>query len=138
MNDNFMRFVLGVVIVVGLSIGGWELYKYWGKYAQKEPEVAAAAGADISGDELPGLPSNLESALVSARQQGTDGLHDFLAAHRDAIKDPRLAWIELDYVVLLAQNSPGQARREFAQIKARVAPDSPVYPRIKQLEKTYE
>jgi hypothetical protein len=41
-------------------------------------------------------------------------------------------------VVLLAQSSPGEARREFAKVKSRVPPGSPVYNRVKQLEKTYE
>ena len=65
-------------------------------------------------------------------------MHDFLAAHGDKIADPRKAWIELDYVVLLAQSSPGAARQKFQEVKSRVQPDSPVYGRVRQLEKTYE
>jgi hypothetical protein len=137
MNDNFMRFVLGLIIVIGLSIGGWQLNQYWGKYKEKEPERAPAT-AYVSGEQLPGLPPDLELPLARARQEGAEALQEFLVAHGNAISDPRLAWIQLDYVVLLAQNSPGEARHEFAKIKSRVPPDSPVYSRVKQLEKTYE
>jgi hypothetical protein len=54
------------------------------------------------------------------------------------IQDPRKAWIELDYCVVLARENPKEARRIFDQVKQRIRPDSPVYPRIKQLEPTFE
>jgi hypothetical protein len=76
--------------------------------------------------------------LEIARNRGATGLRDFLARYGKNIDDPRRAWIELDYVVLLAQSSPGEARREFAKVKSRIQSDSPVYNRVKQLEKTYE
>jgi len=44
----------------------------------------------------------------------------------------------LDYVLVAAPGDPAEARRVFAQVKARLTPRSPVYPRMKQLEKTYE
>ena len=52
--------------------------------------------------------------------------------------DPRLAWIELDYVVEVAPSDPAAARKVFAQVKARLTPTSPVYSRMQQLEKPYE
>jgi len=134
-----MKFLVGLVIVVGLSLGVWQLHEYWGQFKAKEPESAAATvPMEVSGDQLPGLPSKLQSALDMARSRGAAGLHDFLATYGNKIEDPRRAWIELDYVVLLAQSSPGAARQEFAKIKSRVPPDSPVFNRVKQLEKTYE
>jgi len=138
MNDNFMRFVLGAIIVIGLSIGGWQLYQYWGKFKDKEPETSAPAVVANSGDELPGMPAQLQPVLDLARQRGAVGLRDFLAQYGNSIADPRKAWIELDYVVLLAQSSPGEAREEFAKVKSRVPRNSPVYNRIQQLAKTYE
>jgi hypothetical protein len=133
-----MKFLVGLIIVVGLSIGAWQLYEYWGQFKEKEPEAAAPAQPDVSGDQLPGLPPKLQPVLDIAQRRGAVGLHDFLATYGDKIDDPRRAWIELDYVVLLAQSSPGAARQEFAKIKSRVQPGSPVYNRVKQLEKTYE
>jgi hypothetical protein len=134
-----MRFLVGLIIVIGLALGAWQLHEYWGNFKEKEPAPAAAPPpADVSGDQLPGLPPKLQPLLEIARNRGATGLRDFLARYGKNIDDPRRAWIELDYVVLLAQSSPGEARREFAKVKSRIQSDSPVYNRVKQLEKTYE
>ena len=132
-----MRFLVGLIIVVGLSLGAWQIYQYWGNFREKKP-AAAVAPPEVSGDQLPGMLPRLQPVLDAARKRGAPGLHDFLTMYGNTISDPRRAWIELDYVVLLAQSSPGEARREFAKVKSRVPPDSPVYNRVKQLEKTYE
>ncbi len=133
-----MKFLVGLIIVVGLLLGAWQLHQYWGTFKEKEPETVAPAPPDISGDQLPGMSPSLQPVLEEARRRGAAGLHDFLTMYGNTISDPRRSSIELDYVVLLAQSSPGEARREFAKIKSRVPPGSPVYRRVKQLEKTYE
>ena len=132
-----MRFLVGLIIVVGLSLGAWQIYHYWENFREKKA-AAVAAPPEVKGDQLPGMLPRLQPVLDAARKRGAPGLHDFLTLYGNTINDPRRAWIELDYVVLLAQNSPGEARREFAKIKSRVPPDSPVYNRVRQLEKTYE
>ena len=135
-----MKYVIGLIIIGGLALGGWNLYEYWGKFKDKNSGETAAAPAQpqVSGEQLPGLPPRLQPVLDEARQRGATGLHDFLTMYGNTVSDPRRAWIELDYVVLLAQSSPGAARQEFAKVKTRVSPGSPVYTRVKQLEKTYE
>ena len=134
-----MRYVVGLIIIIGLALGAWQIHEYWGNFKEKEPVNAAPTPPqDVAGDQLPGLPPKLQPLLEIARNRGASGLRDFLAKYDKSIDDPRRAWIELDYVVLLAQGSPGEARREFAKVKSRIQPDSPVYNRVKQLEKTYE
>jgi len=133
-----MKFLVGVIIIVGLSMGGWQLYQYWGNFKEKDTTAIAPAEPEISGDQLPGMPPKLQPVLDVARKRGAAGLHDFLTMYGNTINDPRRASIELDYVVLLAQSSPGQARQEFAKVKSRVPSNSPMYNRVKQLEKTYE
>jgi len=54
------------------------------------------------------------------------------------VDDPRKAWIELDYVVGIAKDDPQKRKRIFADVKGRTPTTSPVYARIKTLEKTYE
>ena len=54
------------------------------------------------------------------------------------IKDPRLAWIELDYALKVAPSNPLEAKRVFAELRDRTTPQSPIYPRVKALEKTME
>ena len=97
------------------ALGVWQLYQF----LEKIQETAAArilrpvlAGA--RGDQLPGLPPKLEPALEAARRQGAAGLRDFLAANGKNVADPRLAWIELDYVLVVAPGDPAEARKVFA------------------------
>ncbi len=134
-----MKFLIGLVIVVGLSLGAWQILQFWNK-AQEPPRAAVAPGPETvsNGEQLPGLPPKLQPVLEAAQQRGAAGLRDFLAGHGKNVADPRLAWIELDYVLVVAQSDPAEARKVFAQVKARLQPDSPVYGRMKQLEKTYE
>jgi hypothetical protein len=133
-----MKFLVGLIIIVGLSLGAYQLYEYWGKFKEPEAVTATPAAPQISGQELPGLVPRLEPILETAQRRGAPGLHDFLNTYGNTVSDPRRAWIELDYVVLVAQNNPAEARRVFAKVKSRVSANSPVYPRVQQLEKTYE
>jgi len=130
-----MRFLIGVVIIVGFSLGFWQLYKYWGTF--KPQPVSAAVQPDIPEDQLPGMLPSLQPYLEAARQRGAAGLHDFLTTYSQMVNDPRRAAIELDYVLLVAQSNPDEARRVFAKVKGRLQPNSPVYNRMKQLDKTY-
>jgi hypothetical protein len=132
-----MKFVIAVVIIVGLSLGVRQLYQYWGTFREKAPAVVAAP-AEVPEEQLPGLPDSLQPALEEARQHGAAGLRSFLEAHGKSIQDPRRASIELDYVLLATQSNPGEARRVFGKVKERLTPESPVYDRMKKLEKTYE
>ena len=132
-----MRFIIAAIIVIGFALGFWQFWNYYHEFKGSDsPAAAAAPTVDVS--QLPGLPSDLESPLATAQQHGAQSLRKFLKSYRSRIHDPRLAYIELDYVVLVAKSDLAQARSVFAQVKARTPPDSPVYPRVKALEKTYE
>ncbi len=134
-----MKFIIGAIIVIGLAVGGWNLYVYWGNFKDKDDSSPhAAAPVQIDSAQLKGMPSSLEPMLDAAKKRGAIGLHDFLTTYGKVIADPKLASIELDYVVLVAQSSPGDARTTFAKVKKRIGPGSPVYSRVKQLESTYE
>ena len=135
-----MKFLISVVIVVGLSLGVWQIHQFWVKTQGPVQTVPGAPSAPViaSGDQLPGLPPKLQPVLEAAQQRGAAGLRDFLAANGKNVADPRLAWIQLDYVLVVAQSDPAEARKVFAQVKQRLTPASPVYTRMQQLEKTYE
>lgn len=87
---------------------------------------------------LTGLPPSLENAFQNAEKQGAVGLKNFLIGYRQYLRDPKLADIELDYVVLVSRQDPAEAKRVFQAVKERTSRTSPVYPRIKSLEKTYQ
>ena len=84
------------------------------------------------------MPGELEASLNLAQSRGAGGLHDWLGAYGSRLQDPRLAWIQLDYVVLVARSDPAEARLVFNAVRQRVKPESPVYDRVKQLEPTYQ
>jgi hypothetical protein len=133
-----MKFLIALVIIVGLSLGAWQFYTYWGNYKAKDAPSERQRPAEIPDDQLEGMPSALQPALNAARERGAPGLKDFLSTYGNTINDPRRAAIELDYTVLIAPSNPSEARRAYAKVKARLQPTSPVYDRMKQLEKTYE
>ncbi len=135
-----MKALIAILIIVGAAFGGWQIYSYWvdvkGKGKTKETSVEAQP--QVNGSQLPGLLPTLEGPLATAQGQGASGLRQFLTRYGKTISDPRLASIELDYVVLVARENPGEAKKVFARVKQRTTASSPVYPRVKQLEKTYE
>jgi hypothetical protein len=131
--------LIAVLIIALFCFGGWRLFFYWEKV--KNEEVVAqkeAAAAAVVGDQLPGVPHELEQSLRAAEAQGAAALGNWLKVHGRSIQEPRKTWIELDYCVLLSRADPASARRLFAEIKSRTPPTSPVWPRIQRLEKTYQ
>ena len=134
-----MTKLIAALIIAAVLYGGWELFFYWERVkneeeTKKKQEIAQA----VTEDRLPGVPYQLEPSLKAAREQGAAGLKNWLKTYNASIQDPRKAWIELDYCVLLSRQDPAEARRLFAEIKSRLSPDSPVWARIKRLEQTYE
>jgi hypothetical protein len=134
-----MTKLIAALIIVAALYGGWHLFLYWDKVRNEEQTAQKQAVAStVDSRQLPGMPQQLESALDAAEKQGAAGLKNFLKTYDRSLQDPRKAWIELDYVQRLARDEPVEAKRRFAEIRDRVGPASPVWPRIKQLEKTYE
>ena len=137
-----MRQLIGLLLIIGALWGCQQLFHYWERVkARKEAEDRGGAPppASVAGTAaLPGLPANLEPSFQAAQKQGVAGLKNWLKLYRPYLSDPRLAAIELDYVVLISSSNPTEARQLFAAVKQRTPTNSPVYPRIKQLEKTYQ
>ena len=134
-----MRKVIGLLLILGAFWGIQQLIRHYQsvKEGQLAGEGSGQPAARVDSTALPGLPPALEASLQAARKRGATGLNKWLKDYRPYVSDPRLAAIELDYVVLIGSNNIQEARRVFAAVKQRTPPDSPVYPRIKQLEKTY-
>ena len=134
-----MTKIISVLIVVLVLYGGWHLFLYWEQVKnQEETAKKQEAAAIVAGDQLPGVPQGLQASLQAAQKEGAAGLRNWLKTHGRSIQDPRKAWIELDYCVAVARENPSEARKVFAQVKERTPATSPVFPRIKQLEKTYQ
>jgi hypothetical protein len=134
-----MTKLIAALIIVAVLCGVWQLFLYWEKVKnEEETKQKQEAAAAVMGDQLPGLPYQLEASLQTARKQGAAGLRNWLKSNSRSVEDPRKAWIELDFCVAVAREDPAEAKRVFASVKERIGPASPVWARMKQLEKTYE
>jgi hypothetical protein len=134
-----MTKLIAAFIIIVVLYGGWHLFLYWEKVRDEDKiKQKQEAAATVAEDQLPGLPDKLAPSLQAAKNQGAPGLKNWLKNYGRMVQDPRKAWIELDYCVLMSHDDLPEARRVFAEVKARTPPSSPVWPRVKQLEKTYE
>jgi hypothetical protein len=128
-----------VAIVIAVALGAWQLFDYWEKISdEKDTQQKNAASAVVNPQSLQGLPQGYEASLEAAQQQGGAALGNWLKVYGSAIQDPRKAWIQLDYVLLITRDNPKEATRIFNDVKDRTPPSSPVWPRVHDLEKGYQ
>lgn len=133
------KALLTIAIVAIVGLGAWYIFEYWQKVSdEKATQQKEAAASVVNEDSLQGLPSGWETSLHTAEQGGADALGNWLKTYGNGVQDPRKAWIQLNYVVLITRDNPGEAKRLFADVKGRTQPNSPVWPRIQAMEKTYE
>jgi hypothetical protein len=134
-----MTKVITAVLILAALYGGWQLFFYWERVKNEEVQTERdRKTATLAGDQLAGVPFQLESSLQAAQQQGAAGLTNWLKTYGASIQDPRKAWIELDYALVLSRVNPSEARNIFSAVKERTREDSPVWKRIKQLENTFK
>jgi hypothetical protein len=134
-----MTKLIAALMILAVLYGGWELFFYWEKVKhEQETQKKQAASSVIDPEGLDGLPRSLQPALRAAEAQGAPGLQNFLKTYGRSLQDPRKAWIELDLCLLIAREDPAEARRLFAEVKKRTPETSPIWPRIKKLENTFE
>ena len=136
-----MKVLIGVVIALIVAIGGYKLFEHWEAVNQQRGlEEKAARGGDINPDNLPGLPWQLTQKLRGAQQAGPASVKNFIeyCKRLPDVKDPRLAWIELDYAVMITSTDPVEAKKIYQAVKKRTPEDSPIQPRLKAMAKNYE
>lgn len=134
-----MTKLIAAVMILAVLYGGWELFFYWERVKnEEEVQKKQEAAAVVVGEQLSGLPQPLEAPLKAAEANGAVGLRNFLKTYGRSVQDPRKAWIELDYCLLISREDPSEAKRIFAEVKGRTPETSPVWPRIKKLGKAYE
>ena len=134
-----MTKAIWVLIILAVGYFGYLVFQQWDK-ARLEHENARrqAAVAAVTPESLPGIPYQLEASLKAAMQKDPAAFRTWLKTYGSSIQDPRKAWIELDFCVAIARENPAEAKRIFAGVKGRVPPASPVWPKMKELEKTFE
>jgi hypothetical protein len=128
-----------IAVVVVVALGGWKLFEYWETVEDEKFNAEKnAVSAVVNPDSLPGLPPGYDASLRAAQQQGTAALGNWLKVYGPAVQDPRKAWIQLDYVLLITRENPQEAKRIFNEVKDRTPPNSRVWPRVHELEKSYQ
>jgi len=134
-----MKALISIFIIVLFVFCGWKLFSYYQKVeAENDSRQKVEAGADIKPENLPGLPYQLYTSLQTAQNNGPTGLRDWLKAYGAQVQDPRKAWLEMDCSLALLRTDPNDAKRIFKAVKERTSTNSPVYPRLRQLEKSFE
>jgi hypothetical protein len=134
-----MTKLIAALFILAVAYIGFLVYQQWDK-AREEHDNARhqTAAAVVTPEALPGMPYQLEPSLRAAREKGPVAFQAWFKSQERQIVDPRRAWIELELCVALARENPAEARRIFAGVKERVPPASPVWPKMKELEKTFE
>jgi hypothetical protein len=133
-----MTKIIGILIIAVVVWGGYELFEMWDRYDKEQDVKAKEAAHPFSPQSLAGMPPGLEPSYATAEKNGAAGVRNWLKINGARVEDPRRAWIELDYVVLVAHDDPVEAKKVFADVKGRTPETSPVYKRIKELQNTYE
>jgi len=135
-----MKALISILIIVAVIFVAYKVFQRWEQVQAEQSKKKAAETQVVDGASLPGVPPEMEMGLEQAYREGAVGLRRWLerAKRSGRVKDPRLAYIELDYVVMVAKEDPEEARRVFAEVQSRIGPDSPVYPRVQNLAKTYQ
>lgn len=136
-----MKALIGILIALVVGMGAYRIYDHWEKVKERRVlDERAARGADINPDQLPGMPWQLVQKLREAQSADAATFKRFIDSCKNYpdVKDPKLAWVELDYVVMISAKDPVEAKKIFQEVKKRTPEDSPIYPRIKALEKNYE
>lgn len=134
-----MTKAIWVLIIVVIGYIGYAIFQQWDK-ARIEHDTGkqAAAAVGVQGEGLPGMPPQLESGMKAAKERGPAAFRTWFNANQALLSDPRKAWIQLDLCVAMTRENPSEAKQIYADVKKRVPPSSPVWARMKELEKTFE
>ena len=136
-----MKLLITILVILGVVVGAYKLFDYWDQTSQdQEVNKRLEDGSDIVETELPGMPYTIEYKYGQMKAKGVSGLKEFLDAYGKAPKfqDPRKAWVELDYVVMIAGSDPVQAKKIFADVKGRIRTNAPIYRRIRKMSATFD
>jgi hypothetical protein len=139
-----IKSIITLAFIGLLAYGGWEAWQMWQKYDSSNDQTRQeeAAVKCIDPTQLAGMPQAWEDSYQKANDAAKAGdltaLRAWLKMYGQHVNDPRRAWIELDYMVMISKEDPQEAKLIYESVRDRTPQNSPVYPRIKLLEKTYE
>ncbi len=134
-----MTKVIWILIILVIGYGGYLLFQQWDKARlEHDGQKKAEAAALVTGESLSGMRQELEAGLRNAKDKGPVAFRAWFSANEKLLADPRKAWIELELCVAMSRENPSESKKIFAALKKRVPPSSPVWPKMKEMEKTFE
>jgi hypothetical protein len=134
-----MTKVIWIFIILVVGYGGYLLFQQWDKARlEHDGQKKAEAAALVTGESLLGMRQELETGLRTAKDKGPVAFRAWFTTNERLLADPRKAWIELELCVAMSRENPSEAKKIFAALKKRVPPSSPVWPKMKEMEKTFE
>ena len=133
-----MTKLIWALIIAAVAFVGYRVYLHWAKIHEEREGKKEVPVVAVSGDSLPGMPAHLDAGCRAARDKSPAAFRAWFNANEKQLSDPRKAWIELDLCVAIRRDNPAEAKEIFARVKKRVPPSSPVWPRMKELEKAFE
>lgn len=134
-----MTKAIWILIILVAAYVGYRLFQQWDQarlehHGQKKAEATSV----VTGESLPGMRQDLESSLRLAKDKGPAAFRSWFSTNEKTLADPRKAWIELELCISMSRENPAEAKRIFAGVKKRVPPSSPVWSKMKEMEKTFE
>jgi hypothetical protein len=134
-----MTKAIWILIIFVAGYIGYRLFQQWDQARlEHDGQKKAEAAAVVTGESLAGMRPELETGLRTAKDKGAMAFRAWFNANEKLLADPRKAWIELELCVAMSRENPSEAKKIFAGIKSRVPPSSPVWTKMKDLEKTME
>jgi hypothetical protein len=131
-----MTKLISILVILVVGFIGYHLFEYW-QSVNKEEDIKKPANQMVSEDQLPGMPYQLQQSYQKAKEK-TATLREWLKTYGATVQDPRKAAIQLDFCMMVAREDVSEAKRVFAEVKQRTSKTSPIWPRIEQMQKTYE
>ncbi len=125
------RIVPAILVMAVILAGAWLWIRSW------PMDVPPASASGIDEATLSGVPVAFVPALDAARLRGAPALREWMLQHEKRCLDPRLGWIQLEYAALVRNTKPAEAKVYFEMVKARTPTNSPILPRIRQLEPAF-
>jgi hypothetical protein len=136
-----MKHLLNLLLLLAVLWLGKELYNFWLRVKAKADAQDRGQAAEVQKPAesavMAGLPPSMEPSLQEAMKQGAPALEAWLKQNGNYVADPRRASIELDYAVLIGSKDFARARQIYSDVRGRTPTNSPVYPRVRQLERTF-
>lgn len=135
-----MKNLIGLAMIAAVLYGAYKLWEvYDASNTTQRMEQKVQANREF-GQHLQGLDYRLEQRLRESYAKGVLGLAAFIKDYGNSpsFLDPRLAWVEMDYAMLLIQRDPIKAKKVFQQVRSRIGPNSPVESYAKECSAAFD